>query len=73
MQTKGKFDGPISGVACLRGAYIREEKHLYLQSVEIMTFISFFQHIVFWLVFWHISRRARCEICPKLTIRHQNM
>ena len=42
------------------GAYIREEKHFNVQSVTL-TFLSFFSSIK--NVFWHFSRRARCEIC----------
>ena len=44
--------------------YIQEEKHFHLQSV-ILTVLSFFQY----KVFLHFSRRTRCEICSKLTIK----
>ena len=64
MQTKDKFDRPVFGE--LLGAYIREKKRFNSQSFKPI-FISFFPIIKH--VSRHLSRRARCEICSKLTIR----
>ena len=53
---KKKSDGRFFGGG---GAYIREDKHCNLQSVEL-TFLSFFSSIKH--VFRHFSRRARSEM-----------
>ena len=42
------------------------KKHFNLQSVKLNTFLLFSS---IKLVFWHILRRAGCEICLKLTIK----
>ena len=46
IHAKGKFDGFIfcgEGGLTYEGAYIREEKHFNLESVKLITFLSFFQ------------------------------
>ena len=48
------------------GAYVQDERHFNLLPVKLLTFLSFFQHKT---RIWHISRRERCEICSKLTIK----
>ena len=73
--TKDKFDGPIFGWSLYtrrrgegRGggvAYIRDKKYFNLQCVKL-TFLSSFQYKARISAF---SRRARCEICSKLTIK----
>ena len=45
---------------------MRDEKHFNLQSVKFITFLSFSS---IKLVFRHVSCRANCEICSKLTIK----
>ena len=42
------------------------KKHFNLQSVKLNTFLLFSS---IKLVFWHILRRAGCEICLKLKIK----
>ena len=37
-----------------------------MQSVKLTFLFSSIKH-----TFWHFSRRARCEICSKLTIKTQ--
>ena len=49
------------------GACIRQEKRFNLQSVKL----AFFPLFAINHVFQHFSRRARCEICLKLTIKTQ--
>ena len=48
--------------------YIREknEKHF---NFNLLNLLLFFLFSSLKLVFWHISHRARCKICSKLTIK----
>ena len=69
-RTKDKFDGPIFGGSYMRGVgwgwpYIWEEKHFNLQSVKLITFLSFFLYKA--RIVAH-SRRTRSETSSKLTI-----
>ena len=47
-------------------AYIREENHSICNLLNLLLFFLFSSKK---LVFSHISRRARCKICSKLTIK----
>ena len=42
----------------------KDTKHFTLQSVKLFFLFSSIKHI-----FWHFPRRARCEICSKLTVK----
>ena len=45
IRTKDKFDGPLFRGRLIYGrAYIWDEKHFNLQSVKLITFLSFFQY-----------------------------
>ena len=67
IRTKDKFDGPLFRGRLIYGrAYIWDEKHFNLQSVKLITFLSFFQYKA--CIFPHFTS-SRYEIFSNLTIK----
>ena len=62
----GGGGGGGGGLIYGTGSYIWGKKHFNMQSVTLITFLSFFSVK---LVFWHTSRRVICEICSKSIIK----
>ena len=66
-QPEDKFDALIFRGGGCRQALIFGRKNT--SSCNLLNILLFFLFFIIKIVFWHILRHARCEICRKLTIK----